>query len=108
MKRFACWARPARWGRLTSGMLLGWLASLALGALNLDALLPCFSYWDIVFAVSGGIIGLTSARKLLWLLNGLLFAVFLIVGFSPLARAMLADLQENESAQSGDAVVVLA
>jgi uncharacterized SAM-binding protein YcdF (DUF218 family) len=96
------------WKRFASGILLGWLAALGLGALNLDVFLCRIPHWDLLIIVLGGIVGVTRARVALWIADGLLLAAFSIVAYTPLARAMLRDLEEKDSLQTADALVVLA
>jgi len=86
---------------------LGWLAVFGIGTLNLDALfyLP---HWELVVIAVGAVIGLSRARMLLWIVNAILFAGYLAIGFSPLAKVLWRDLQERDSLVPADAVVVLA
>jgi uncharacterized SAM-binding protein YcdF (DUF218 family) len=100
--------RAAQCKKLGMGILLGWLATLAISTLNLDSLLTDVPYWDQALIILGGIAGLTRARALLWLGNGLLFVLFLVIGYTPVSKAMWRDLQENDPLQPADAVFVLA
>ena len=98
----------ARWKRLGKGILLGWSATLAINTMNLDVLLNDVPYWEQGVVILGGVVGLTRARSLLWVANGLLLTAFIAIGFTPIANLMWRDLQESDAIGPADAVFVLA
>ncbi len=101
---------PPRAGKgkeAAKGFLLGTLIGLCLSELGLGEIVHIQNYLIPAAAAAGALLFLTRARRLLWLLAGLLVAGVIIIGYTPLAHALLPQVERRDPLQPAPAVVVL-
>ncbi len=96
------------WSRAATGAILcilTWEAGVAAGIQSLPILrgphgLP-------LAALLGALLGLTAARRLLWIFAGLVAAALLVIGYTPVMDAPMRSLVRADGLQPADAAVVL-
>lgn len=99
--------RRSLWKDGAQGILLGGLAGLACEYLNLDVLLLGFNHLVPLAALIGGIVGLTPLRKILLPVNAVMFIAIMTISYTPLAAHLPRGLEQHDSLQPADAVVIL-
>src|SRR5205807_56859 len=102
--------RSTLWGRAVTGFVLGVLCGLAARELSARGAIPFLAAWDCELPVCGLIgagLGVTRLRRALWIAAGVLCAVILVVGYTPLIDAPARALVRRDSLRRCEAVVVL-
>ena len=97
--------------RLLPGVALGAIAGFVIGDLNLATLASYPGERGYTFAgacLVGALVWPTRLRPVLWSATGLLAALWLVVGFTPLTGRMAAGLVRSDAVVDADAVFVFA
>ncbi len=86
---------------------LGWSMANQLGLIDLLPFLRGVPSTDFVVPVLGVLVGLTRGMPLLRVWTGLVFCLWLVVGYTPLASALVTPLKVEQAPEKADAIVVL-
>jgi uncharacterized SAM-binding protein YcdF (DUF218 family) len=100
-------SRQREWGRrLVQGFILGALLGLAIGQLNLDALVGGLEDDLLIPGMIGAAINVTRGGRLLWWGAGLALSMLLIVSFTPLVAYLVRPLAQAD-AVTDEPIVIL-
>jgi uncharacterized SAM-binding protein YcdF (DUF218 family) len=100
-------AKCCKLNRLGEGLILGAAFAMAMNFLFINEVLPVGGYQIPIYAACGAGIALTSARRLLWYINGAILILIAVIAYTPVMKPLIRGVERDDPPGHAPAVVVL-